>query len=86
MAAIAAGKSALQDFSKPAPFQSLSKEEFLGAAAGFLTYRLAVLVSEVASEVRTEDWLSILPGSIAESYRRWKGMKLMTPEAVSAIN
>lgn len=49
---------------------SLSRDQFLAAAAGFLTYRLAIFVSEIASEVRTEDWLSMMPGSAAEMYRQ----------------
>eukprot|EP01041_Mallomonas_annulata_P006793 gene6793-13755_t len=57
------------------PFQSLSREQFLGAMAGFLTYRVAVLVSEVATELRPEDILGMVPGSLAEGYRRLKGDK-----------
>lgn len=51
-------------------YKTLSKEQFLGAMAGFLTYRLSVFVTEVLSEVRTEDVLGVMPGSLAEGYRQ----------------
>ena len=73
MGGLALGKS----MSTATPIQglnSLSKEQFLSAAAGFLTYRLAIFSSEIAKEVRTEDFLSIVPGSAAEMYRQAKAM------------
>lgn len=51
---------------------SLSKHEFLGAAAGFLTYMVALIITEVGKEVRADDVLSLLPGSVAESFRMAK--------------
>ena len=65
----------------PTAFQSLSREQFLGAAAGFLTYRVALLVSEVLSELRVEDLLGIIPGSLAEGFRRLQGIKSATEAA-----
>ena len=56
-------------------FHLLSKEQFLSAIGGFLTYRLSLFATEVASEFRTEDVLSVAPGSFAESYRLAKKMK-----------
>lgn len=52
----------------------LSREQFLGSMAGFLTYRLALFVTEVGTELRTEDFLSIAPGSMAEGYRQSKAL------------
>lgn len=56
-------------------YRTLSKEQFLGAMAGFLTYRLSVFVTEVLTEVRTEDVLGVIPGSLAEGYRQVKKAK-----------
>jgi hypothetical protein len=57
------------------PFQLVSKEQFLGAMAGFLTYRVALFVTEVGTEMRFDDVLGILPGSFAEAYRQTKEAK-----------
>jgi len=58
-----------------APFRVITKNEYLGAVAGFLTYMIALIVTEVGGEIRTEDALSVLPGSIAESFRQAKNLK-----------
>jgi hypothetical protein len=62
------------DFTR-APFHVIGKEEFLGAAAGFITYMVALIATEVGGEIRTEDVLSIMPGSVAESFRQAQGLK-----------
>jgi hypothetical protein len=70
---------------------TLSRDQFLGAIVGFLTYRLAIFVSEVATELRTEDVLSILPGSAAEMFRQTKALTALNDkekvrkEAISTV-
>ena len=68
-------KSLFVDGREWTAFNIVSKENFLGAIAGFLSYRVALFATEVATEVRTEDWLSIIPGSFAEGYRISKELK-----------
>jgi len=67
-------------------FNILSRENFLGAVAGFLTYRVALFATEVATEVRTEDWLSVVPGSFAEGYRFSKDLKAKQEAGAAAGN
>lgn len=50
-------------------FQMLSKEQFLGATFGFMSYFYAILIVEVGKELKYEDLLGFLPGSIAEAIR-----------------
>lgn len=68
-------KGAVIDHRAVEPFSILSRESFLGAVGGFLTYRVALYGTELAGEMRTEDWLSVVPGSMAEGYRLSKSMK-----------
>ena len=68
-------KGAVIDHRVIKPFSILSRESFLGAIGGFLTYRVALYGTELAGEMRTEDWLSVVPGSMAEGYRLSKSMK-----------
>lgn len=84
--AILAAKNVVIDHKQIVQFQSLSKEQFLGAAAGFLTHRVSLLVTEVLSEIKVEDWLSILPGSIAETFRRLQGLKTASDTKVRGLN
>ena len=88
LVAILAGKNLYIDHRQVTTiFQLLDKTEFLATMAGFLTNRLAFLVSEVAAEIRTEDVLSIVPGSMAEAYRqneKLKALKEGTGEAMAA--
>jgi len=70
-----AAKSSFVDGRLLEPFSALSRDSFLGAIAGFLTYRVSLFFTEVASEIRTEDYLSVVPGSMAEGYRLSKGMQ-----------
>ena len=72
---ILSAKNIFLDGDEVSLFHLLSKEQFLSAIGGFLTYRLSLFATEVASEFRTEDVLSIAPGSFAESYRLAKKMK-----------
>jgi hypothetical protein len=64
---------------------TVTKEQFLAAALGFLTYRIAIFASEIASELRLEDILSILPGSAAEMYRQAKKMKKQGDEQLAKV-
>jgi len=64
----------------------LSREQFLGSMAGFLTYRLALFVTEVGAELRTEDVLSIAPGSMAEGYRQSKALSTASKLKEAAAN
>lgn len=68
-----------------APLRLLSKQEFLGAAAGFITYMVALIITEVGGEIQLEDWLSILPGSIAEGVRRSRGLQTKAEAEAEAI-
>ena len=72
---VLSAKNIFVDRDEVSLFHLLSKEQFLSAIGGFLTYRLSLFATEVASEFRTEDVLSIAPGSFAESYRLAKKMK-----------
>ena len=65
-----------------APFNLVPRESFLPALAGFLTYRLSLFVTEVATELTGEDLLGFLPGSVAEGIRLNK--KLAEQQAVAA--
>ena len=56
-------------------FHPLSTKEYLGAMAGFLTYFMSIIIVEVGGELRSEDWLSFLPGSFAEALRQKKSLK-----------
>lgn len=75
LVSVIAAKNILVDGHEFTTFNLLSKEQFLGAMAGFLTYRVALLITELGSELRTEDILSIAPGSMAEAYRQSKNME-----------
>ena len=54
---------------KPVTFNLVTKQQFLGIIAGFLSNRIALLLTEIKDEIRLEDFLSIVPGSFAEVYR-----------------
>eukprot|EP01035_Chromulina_nebulosa_P018580 gene18580-24306_t len=56
------------------PFSFVSKEQYLSAIGGFLTYRVSLFISEVMPEIKFIDVISILPGSIAEGYRQLQGL------------
>jgi hypothetical protein len=55
------------------PFQIVSRNQFLPAIAGFLTYRLSLFISEIVPDLKFDDVMGILPGSVAEGYRQMKG-------------
>lgn len=50
-------------------FRMLSKEQFLGAMFGFMSYFFAILYSEVLKEMRISDAVGILPGSFVEALK-----------------
>lgn len=62
----------LMDRSSIQPFEFVSREQFIASMAGFLTYRVSIFVSEVVPDLRMDDILSIMPGSVAEGYRQFK--------------
>jgi hypothetical protein len=62
-------KSVLIDGGKIEPFHVLDRETWLPAMGGFLTYRLSLFATEVATELKIDDVLGILPGSVAEGIR-----------------
>lgn len=72
---ILAAKNVFYDKQTLTQFSALSREQFLGSMAGFLTYRLALFITEVGAELRTEDVLSLAPGSMAEGYRQSKKLQ-----------
>lgn len=79
-------KSSLLDGRAYTPFSIVPRDNFLGAIAGFLTYRLALFATEVATELRTEDLLSVVPGSFAEGYRISKDLKAKEAAGIAAGN
>ncbi len=62
-------KNVLIDGGKIEPFHLLDREQWLPAMGGFLTYRLSLFATEVATELKLDDILGILPGSVAEGIR-----------------
>ena len=83
-----AAKNYIIDGEAPQPFQLVSRQQFLGVAAGFLSNRVALFLTEIRAEMRTEDLLSIVPGSLAESYRQSKRLEAtgrQQPALVSAL-
>ena len=56
-------------------FQMLSKEQFLGAMVGFLSYFITILYQEVGKVLTFEDLVGFLPGSIAMGLRMSKVKK-----------
>jgi hypothetical protein len=65
-------KNSYLDGMEMKPFSLVTKEQFLGVAAGFLSNRLAIFLTEVRAEMRVEDVASFVPGSMAEAYRQSK--------------
>jgi hypothetical protein len=57
------------------PFELVPRSDFLPALGGFLTYRISLFVTEVATELTDEDLLGFLPGSVAEGMRLNKKLK-----------
>lgn len=51
------------------PFELVPRSDFLPALGGFLTYRVSLFATEVATELTGEDLLGFLPGSVAEGIR-----------------
>ena len=50
-------------------FHMLSKEQFLGAMLGFMSYFFAILFNEVGKEFKVADAVGILPGSFIEALK-----------------
>lgn len=51
-------------------FHLVSQREFVAAMSGFLSTRFSLFISELTPEIRSDDWLSFVPGSVAEGVRR----------------
>lgn len=77
---------------KPVTFSLVTRQQFLGIIAGFLSNRVALLLTEIRGEVRLEDFLSIVPGSFAEVYRESRKVdeirekKIRDNEAIRSAN
>ena len=77
---------------KPVTFSLVTRQQFLGIIAGFLSNRVALLLTEIRGEVRLEDFLSIVPGSFAEVYRETRRIdekrdqKIRENEAIRSAN
>lgn len=77
---------------KPVTFSLVTRQQFLGIIAGFLSNRVALLLTEIRGEVRLEDFLSIVPGSFAEVYRESRRIdenrekKIRENEAIRSAN
>lgn len=56
------------------PFQIVTKMQYIYAISGFLTYRVSIFLSEVIPEMRIDDLLGILPGSVAEGLRQLRNI------------
>lgn len=67
---VIAAKNTLIDDRINTQFNTMSKEQFLAAMAGFLTYRVSLLSTEVG--VSSDDLMSFAPGSFAEGLRQSK--------------
>jgi len=81
--AILAAKNYYVDGRIPETFSVVTKQQFLGVIAGFLSNRVAILLTEIKNELRVEDLLSIVPGSLAEGYRASEKLKAsMSKEAI----
>lgn len=57
------------------PFELIPRSDFLPALGGFLTYRVSLFFTEVATELTEEDLFGFLPGSVAEGMRLNKKLK-----------
>ena len=68
---------------KPVTFSLVSKQQFLGFIAGFLSNRIALLLTEIKDEIRVEDLLSIVPGSFAEVYRESKKLDAIRDKKIA---
>eukprot|EP01038_Epipyxis_sp_PR26KG_P010868 gene10868-14586_t len=53
-------------------FKFITQKQFISSMSGFLSIRLSLFISEVTKEIRSDDWLSFVPGSVAEGVRRYK--------------
>ena len=82
MVGLLAAKNKFVDGGDVTAFHLLDTEQFLPAIFGFLTYRVALFATEVATDITSDDWLSFLPGSLAEGFRLRK--KLEEQQAIKA--
>lgn len=57
-------------------FQMLSKEQYLGAMFGFLSYLYSIIYFEVGSEISMDDLLGFLPGSLTEGLKMKKAREI----------
>lgn len=58
------------------PLSIVKKSQYLAAISGFLTYRISLFVSEILPDLKIDDVMGILPGSIAEGYRQLKSVNI----------
>lgn len=49
----------------PQYLKLISQQQFVSAMSGFLTTRFSIFLGEVTKEIRTEDWIGLVPGSLA---------------------
>lgn len=75
-----------QDLDIGGTLRLVSKTQFLSSMAGFLSYRIALFISEVLTEVRGDDILGILPGSFAEGFRQYNKMQSDSSDQTSMID
>ena len=82
---LAVGSLKSNSFDSTVTFNLLTKREYLGSVAGFLTYFIALIFTEVRQELRPDDFLSFLPGSFAEAFRQSKKYNSSNTEEVKVI-
>jgi hypothetical protein len=65
LVALLTARNVLIDGNTPQYLKVLPQQEFVSAMSGFLTVRFSIFLSEVTKEIRTEDWIGLVPGSLA---------------------
>lgn len=63
-------KSYIFDGFRPSYFRLIPQSVYISAMAGFLTLRLSIFSNEVAKEFKGEDFLGLVPGSLAIVLRK----------------
>ena len=64
-----AGKNYLADGVVPQYLKVIPQSQFVSSMGGFLTVRFSIFLSEVTKEIRLEDWIGLVPGSLAIAIR-----------------
>lgn len=49
----------------PQYLRLISQQQFVCAMSGFLTSRFSIFLGEVTKEIRIDDWIGLVPGSLA---------------------